>query len=432
MLSASKREHKDEFFVYQSPEPPSLQFQARNVPVTNIVLLNDNNDVHEDFSLEEARQDPYQDDNFSILVREQQKNKFGEARGDLAVAIPLGFEDTTNLRNRIEARTEEPGEKAIQSVNELFEIYNAPLINPGLWTLNTAVNGGFRITLSKTQKLARFEIDGDFAENLGLLPVMKCPALGLKDEPTNKTVYIFVELSQADPENSAVDEVFSDFSSYSYEGQLDEFRMEDGDQLVPIPSGRTLAELRGEILVRNTDNKLFRLLDKIQVRHRGKKQYIRTKQAYVKKEADGKTTWCFEDPPLGAYVENNRRVSPTTFSLFEGIIVECPDLPFQSQEATYASTGQRSLLELRFPVEANQVSDLTGQITATEMPLIGDLLWNRTSHHQYLPVSSIGNIYQLSARASLVYRDAAGRSPLPIFLPPGGIFQLKILLLETK
>ena len=109
-----------------------------------------------------------------------------------------------------------------------------------------------------------------------------------------------------------------------------------------------------------------------------------------------------------------------------------PDLPFMPQITSW-SNGERTLLELRLPSPYNTGNDPTGAVAATSFPYIGDLIWNvGGSGFEWLPVSSIGDLYQVTARCSLVFRDANNRPPRPLYIPQNGIFQLKVAFLETK
>ena len=346
----------------------------------------------------------------------------------------LKFLSQTNNREDIYASTGEDGDLAIQSVNELYEVYNAPLVNNNLWNLNTAVNGGFRITMSKTTKLGRLQIDGEFARALGLVPTLKCASVDkLSDQVQISDRYVLVQVDAADPGSSHLNG--QEFENYCVEGQLSDYvehNTETGEKTV-IAEDTSLETLKGKTIYDKRTLLPYRVIDKVTESFRNRRVYVQTVDAEVSYRGEGgRELWTFEDPPLGSWVMNNGQVSPQTFSLFEGLVVTLPTLPFQSQEVSYATGGERALLELRFPVEAQTSHDNTGQVTGTSMSLMGDVIWNRTGQQQYLPISSIGDIYQMNARISLVYRNAAGRPPLPVYLAPGGLWQLKVLLLEAK
>ena len=414
--SSSHRANADDYFVYTTDIRPSIRTVVKNA----IVSVEKYNNA-----------DPAEKVAYDFNDGEETRVE------DLSSPLDpknIEFRQNVSSHNRIQASTEEPGDYAIQSVNELYEIYNAPLINDKLWNLNTAVNGGFRITLSKTKKVGRLQIDGEFARALGLVPFMKSSGIEKKsDGPQLKTSYIFVEIDDQQPEYSHLNG--GEFDDYCMEGQLRDFFVIDPAtyEKLNVPDDADLSELKTKILYLRANNRPYRVIDKVNVSFRERRQYIRRTKGEVSYDGvNGREVWTFEDPPMGGYVMNDGTVSPETFSLFEGLIVQIPTLPFQSQEATYASNGQRALLELRFPVEAGVSNDVTGEVRGTSMQLMGDMIWNRSGNHQYLPISSIGNIYTMNARISLVYRNASNRPPQPVYLPPGGIWQLKVLLVETK
>ena len=146
--------------------------------------------------------------------------------------------------------------------------------------------------------------------------------------------------------------------------------------------------------------------------------------------SDGVIVYEWEDPPVGT-IHNTARVSIESFSLFEGIQITIPDVPFQSQVTSW-SNGERTLLELRLPVPYQTANEPSGRVAGTSFPYIADLIWSSTGGFEWLPVSSVGDLYQVPARCSLVYRDANNFPPRPLYIPEGGIFQLKLALLEVK
>ena len=126
------------------------------------------------------------------------------------------------------------------------------------------------------------------------------------------------------------------------------------------------------------------------------------------------------------------QISVASFALFEGLQITLPDLPFAPQLTSW-SNGERCLLELRFPINYGTGNNGPGEVTATSFEQIGDIIWSAGgAGFEWLPVSSIGSLYQVTANASLIFRDAVGRPPRPIYIPEKGIFQLKLSFLEVK
>ena len=362
----------------------------------------------------------------------------GDESDDYSVWIDPGILDQpgedlmlgtiVDQRDRIEARTWKQGDMGVFTVNEMYEIFNAPQINDGYWNLNTASNGGFELKILK--KMDRFQISEDMALALGLIPTMRCAARDLNtDQPQRQYVYIFVKTAR-----HAVDRAFVNNHNYNElvrEGSLFEFWDVTTGSKHNIDPGLSITELRQRIVIDKVNEDQYKIVDRVESVFNNQRDFIQDRDC-ARIQVGDKWVWEWEDPPIGGIVSNNSQVSLQSFALFEGIQVQLPSLPFQSQVMTYSSSGERTLLELRFPITMGTGNDSTGVVTATSFEHVNDVLWNRTGSHQWLPISSIGDIFRIDARCSLVYRDAANIPPLPIHLPPGGIFQLKIALLETK
>ena len=398
------------YYAYDTQLPPALRFEAKDVPCDVKYFVDGT--YQADYAFDGAQ---------DIAV---------ENLSDLGYGKVLTYRVVTVKHERIEARTWSSQPVPIQTCNEMFSIFNAPLINPDkLWTLGTAVNGGFQIQMSKTNPMGRFEISEDFALEMGLKPIMKSGTTDKSTEtPDTKDVYILAEVHPGDEKMSKMNE---NFDNFCYEGELSDFYIIADGLKTPIPPGQDLWQTENTILYHKETNKPYKSIDKVRKTFHVQRDYITTTEADIIMGPYGNAIWRWEKPPLGGIIQNTGMVSPETFSLYSGIIVTIPSLPFQSQQTSYSGNGERALLELRFPVTASFSTNLQGEVTGTSMPVIGDLLWNRTGNHQWLPLSGAGSIYQLEARAALVYRDAASRPPEPIFLAPGGVFQLKICLLRT-
>ena len=339
---------------------------------------------------------------------------------------PIHLKTEARLSKRVEGRIHTSEAKGVFTVNEMYEIFNNPDGNNGYWEMNTHANGGFSVQLLK--KMDRFLIAEDLALAIGLEQFLvyseELPVDG-GSETSVSWVFLHCTDNGKQPLLGA-----GGFDDACYEGRLDEFFLRD-----PYSGERTELQpdtAKGQLVYRKEDTQRFKVLMKKEVSNRCARTK-RSRQEPSIRIDNGNRIWCFENPPFPSEIPNDSRVSIQSFSLFEGVQVTIPDVPFQGQVVSYASGGERALLELRFPIEYGTGNNSVGSVVSTQNECVGDLIWNVGSNHQWLPLTASGTkIYQLTAEVSLVYRDAANRSPLKVKLSPGGIFQLKCVLLETK
>lgn len=360
------------------------------------------------------------------------KWEFTSADNETASNMSVFLCEQTKLRNRIEGRSGEDNDKGIMCVNELFEMFNVPEVvgKDGYWQLQTHSNGGFVIHLTKP--MTRFQITKSFADALGLEPTLTTTRKDkMSDKPQRQDNYIFIELDEYKKvrlkddsfESFVVEDVLSNYvEEANVFNDYQETELAKGD---PV-----LSDLKEVVAIHKETRKKYQVINRVaQVYHT--QRIYNTKVDATVKYIDGVEVYEWERPPLGSIL-NTARVSAESFALFSSIQVILPDLPFQSQFTSY-SAGERSLLELRFPISYNGQSDGTGRVGQTSDDKIGDLLWSVSGGgHQWLPVSSIGDIYSLSAQVNLVYRNATDKPPRPVYISKGGIWQLKICLLEVK
>jgi hypothetical protein len=190
-------------------------------------------------------------------------------------------------------------------------------------------------------------------------------------------------------------------------------------------------ELLNKIVYHRETKQPYKILNFVTSNHHTTRTY-KSKLAAAEKEVEGVVVYEWANVPAGGVINNTSSVSVESFSLFEGIQVTIPNLPFNPMITSY-SNGQRAVCELRFPIPYNGGSNSTGRVVSTTDDKIGDLIWSvGGSGHQWLPVSSIGSIYSLAVQCNLVYRDANNIPPRPIYLPKNGIWQCKLLFLEVK
>ena len=362
----------------------------------------------------------------------------------------IQFVSDTTHRHRMQGRTNKSSVQGIYTVNELFEIFNAPEVNDGYWQLQTASNGGFEIRILKD--IARFHITKAFADQLGLSDELLESVVDKPvdpqfhrdiTDPELQTNYILVRVGH-DPQGKEIDSLEvaeGDYDELVKEDTLDGYWFADFENPEDNPNGAGGGQeikpgqafnsyLKAQFVVHESDpNTIYKVIGKKNRTFANTKYFQRSLKATVRMH-DGIEMYEWEDPPIGV-IKNTATVSIESFSLFEGIQITIPDVPFQSQVTSW-SNGERTLLELRLPVPYNTANEPSGRVAGTSFPYIADLLWSSTGGFEWLPVSSIGDLYQVTARCSLVYRDANNRAPRPLYIPQGGIFQLKMAFLEVK
>ena len=146
--------------------------------------------------------------------------------------------------------------------------------------------------------------------------------------------------------------------------------------------------------------------------------------------SDGQAFYFYKDVKPGDRILNTSLVSVESFSLFEGLQITCPSLPFNPMITTFSS-GMRVLCEIRLNFDYTGNSDESGRVINTSDEMISDIIWN-ASEHQYCQLTTGAmKLYNLVCQIELVYRDSS-IPPKPIFIPPGGIFQVKCRLVTTE
>ena len=365
--------------------------------------------------------------------------------------IPIDLVNQTFQRERVEARSFSADPKGIMCVNELFEMFNIPELiedekedngtkaGQGLWTLQSHSNGGFVLTVNRD--VSRFQITKSFADQLGLEPYItliqndkRTDALQVDENfilarYNTKTAAIHMETTD-NFDNMVVEDKLS-----NYQERVDDDYERTDDwgayYMDIVRSNYTKNDLLGMTVYHKDTKQPFKILNVATSSHHVTRTY-KTKVAAIVKEFEGTIVYEWPNVPAGSVIGNTSSVSIESFSLFEGIQVTIPNLPFDPMITSY-SNGQRAVCELRFPIPYNGGSNSTGRVVSTTDDKIGDLIWSvGGSGHQWLPVSSIGSIYSLAVQCNLVYRDANNIAPRPVYLPKNGIWQVKVVFLEVK
>ena len=363
--------------------------------------------------------------------------------------VPINLVSQTFHRNRVEARSFSTEKKGIMCVNELFEMFNIPELvedekedngtkaGQGFWTLQSHSNGGFVLIINKD--VSRLQITKSFADALGLEPYLtiiqndkRTDALQVEENLilvryNPKTERIQMETTDSF-DNMVVEDQLSNYQKKTEEFDQGPWR---GTYADIVKSDYTHNELIGMKVYHRDTKQPYKILNVATSSHHVTRTY-KSKIGAIEKEVEGVIVYEWPNVPAGSVMNNTSSVSIESFSLFEGIQVTIPNLPFDPMITSY-SNGQRAVCELRFPIPYNGGSNSTGRVVSTTDDKIGDLIWSvGGSGHQWLPVSSIGSIYSLAVQCNLVYRDANNIAPRPVYLPKNGIWQVKVVFLEVK
>ncbi len=401
---------QNRYFAYTCTDRPGPHVKAFRVPAA---LLPANEQIH----IGDLSSDDWHFHSVSNYV-------------DDAKALQIASQ--LKIRNRIESRSGEPKERGVMCVNEMFEMFNTPEADNSdpYWQLQSHSNGGFVIHLLKP--MARFQIAKEFADELGLNSFITTVRRDLPSKVAQKQInYIFVEID-SDDNLRMVDESFENLvledPLTNYWQEADGFSTHERTEL--SEGNLYLPDLKDAVCINKQSGKRYKLMSMAEQVYHTQRTFKTDINAAVK-FIEGVECYEWEKPPLGSIL-NTSRVSIESFALFSSIQVILPDLPFAPQITSY-SAGERALLELRFPITYGGASGGTGVVSQTSDDKIGDIIWNvGGAGHQWLPVSSIGNLYSLTAQCNLVYRDANSRPPRPVHISQGGVWQLKVCLLEVK
>ena len=319
--------------------------------------------------------------------------------------------------------------------NEMYEIFNIkdpadPDTNP--WFLQTHSNGGFTIKINKA--FDNFKISKDFADALGLQPVIM--RAGVVDNQRNvDTLNRLVVIRSDVPDDDGHAKVnWSDqnnFTENAIEDVSENFTTYDGRPITDEWCRTHILSVVRRIGVETEADSYYKILSvmpqkEMLTRHTRPSKH--SAAVYTDPDDGDYYNWAKVLP--GDQIFNTQEISVESFSLYEGIQIVCPSLPFSPMITSYSS-GMRVLCEIRMAYNYTGNSDASGRVTTTSDEFVGDLVWN-ANNFQYLQLQSVGKIYNLECRAQYVFRDCNRIPPKPVMIPPRGIFQVKIRLLAVK
>ena len=374
------------------------------------------------------------------FVQDSSYPNSGSQEADIHVhnpsTVPLEFSQTfSGSANVLIGRTFLDQDFACMTPNQMYEIFNvkdpdAPDTYP--WYLQTHSNGGFSVKINKA--FDNFKISKDFCDSLGLVPEIVRSTLlsGAHEADTENRIVVIPCTPPGDQGVLDCIPIYGDgnFTDQVIEAQSVDFTTHDGrmisDEFCRQNIGIILQRI-GEpeqtsyyqLLACNVQNAL---------RTRINSRVSRTGVVLTDPIDGDYYNWDNVEP--GDIILNSNEISVESFSLFEGLQIVCPSLPFSPMITTYSS-GMRVLCEIRLSYEYSGNSDESGRVISTADSYVGDIVWN-ANNFQYLQLQSVGKIYNLECRVQLVYRDCNRLPPKPVFIPPRGIFQCKVRLLAVK
>jgi hypothetical protein len=382
------------------------------------------------------------------IVRVTQDDSYTES-GDLTSIGPLTEPNDHPVKKQqvfttqgevITGRTFESEDKACMTPNQMYEIFNIedPTIDPASnvskypWFLQTHSNGGFSLKINRD--FDNFKISKDFCDSLGLVPeFIRNRARQKSMLPDTDITIIVVRTGEPYDDEGHADVVWSgqDFTEQIEEEQISHFTLWNG-QLIDSEYcrnhiGATLRSV-GIVPAHLSYYRLIAVSSTNAVTRRVNEKVKRAGQVLTDPEDGEYYFWSNVQP--GDLLLNSNVISVESFSLFEGIQIVCPSLPFSPMITSYSS-GMRVLCEIRLSYEYTGNSDQSGRVISTADAFVGDIVWN-ANNFQYLQLQSVGKIYNLETRVQLVYRDCNRLPPKPVFIPPRGIFQCKVRLLAVK
>ncbi len=364
---------------------------------------------------------------------------------DITEALPLYLSEVAKNELEIVGRSWSDTQVGVMTPNEMYSMFNVPhgfSADSQPWIFNTHENGGFTITITE-EDLCSFSISKNFADSLGLDPVIVQESYTKKTDnrQLEKIIMIIPIMSEftiptdegVQVVNNIIFDVADGFANNVIEDSPENYFFEgiagQATDESPIKSQEAHDNL-GAVVVNIRTRKRFKLVN-VQT---SRKHVISKRKIRIEPQLrlrGGVEYYYWSEPPNGGYIPNFSNISVESFSLFEGIMIVAPSLPFQGMVTSFSSS-MRVLTELRLPFPYSGNSNEVGHLVNTTDSMIGDIIWSANNGHQYVPVSAVGDIYNLVCQALLVFRNCNEIPPRPVHIGKNGIFMVKIRMLEVK
>ncbi len=355
-------------------------------------------------------------------------------------ALPLGSSAdkiTLKMESGAEVTVRRSAENQIvYTPNEFFYIFNRPDDNGNAlpWRLNTDVNGGFTVEWNSTN-FHSFNISKAMCDSIGLNGFM------WHETSTGKNVDetdAFWVLCSTRIDNQG------DYGFHSFT----ENQVTLSANLLYLDKELTIPIAKPVLQVNNADPNLAPTTPQIPAfgtivydihgNTLSVNRVIKTTRNTVasnrakifpqtQTDSTGNIFYHYQDLPSSAWIGNDAQISVESWSTFSEIILVVPNLPFQAMLGT--QTDNRILCSLRIPFEYGTANGGDGNVTSTEFPYYGDLLFNSDSSRSYLKVTTNQELFDLDIEARLIRRDG---SMEVMSIPKDGQFQVKVRLLQTQ
>ncbi len=317
--------------------------------------------------------------------------------------------------------------RTVYTPNEFFLIFNRA-DDSGIavpWSLQTDVNGGFVVNWNSKDSYPTFNISKNMCDSLGLNPFMWQEFL--KQDSRVDSKFITTRLGE---------EHKGDYGFETFQQSNVTFNAKtvysDAGLTVPlvcsaaVPSGA--AQVPVFLTPVYTSDGKKRFLLKVSEKKQTSSASGRKKIfPQLLTDGDGYQYYHYQELPSTCWIGNTQEVSVESWGTFSEINLVIPNLPFMPMLGS--NTDQRILCSLRIPFEYGTANGPTGQVTSTEFPYYGDLLYNSDSSRSYLKITTDQQLYDCDVEARLIRRDGSYEV---MTLPYKGQFQVKLRFLQTQ
>ena len=325
------------------------------------------------------------------------------------------------------------------NLNEMFSIYNPSLehtehdLSEECWELNLAENGGFKLTT--LQEMRAFSITKEFADAMGLTENLVIP----HKQPSGDTTSIELVVLPLDGSlrwRHSDRDLFADRVESHKMTDWEGVEFFDTDLQTTISGANLTAGNIDTFTQREVRHKYTREIGLLSgYSTKATTNTILTREiskATITTNDDGVVVYHWDNPPVYSYVQNSALITAEQFSEFTSIeLVQSQGPVFNPQISTH-SAGEYILASLSLPFDFGTANHGSGHVVSTSVGLLGDATWVAPAHgSQFLRLISSGKIYDCAIVPYLRPRDAS-QPPVPLKLPPRGVFNVKIKLVQRR
>ena len=325
------------------------------------------------------------------------------------------------------------------NLNEMFSIYNPALehtehdVKEKCWELNLAENGGFKLTTLR--EMRAFSITKNFADAMGLTENLVIP----HKRPSGDTSSIELVILPLDGSlrwRHSDRDLFADRVESHKITDWEGVEFFDTDLQTTIPGANLTAGNIATFTQREVQHKYTHEIGLLSGSYsKATTNTILTREiskATIMTNNDGIVVYHWDNPPVYSYVQNTALITAEQFSEFTSIeLVQSQGPVFNPQISTH-SAGEYILASLSLPFDFGTANTGSGHVLSTSVGILGDATWVAPAHgSQFLRLISSGKIYDCAIVPYLRPRDAS-QPPVPLQLPPRGVFNVKIKLVQRR